>query len=236
MPSSNSTSDKKRNSNKSSPTLDNQPDLDSVKSAKNPKEPISDANSEGHSEKESEENNRDIVDTAAKQLHDNIGQMLGGDDNDSDEDRQSDTDALTTMNAIMEYNKRLVQKLEALEAKSGGLQKGDIQNSVQDTMHEVYSKYNKKEQSTGTHQSHSFELPVGDMMKGYGAFSTSIIKDKDKKNNDDETSTVKDDDEASTVKDDDDKIRIGDGEKDDIVVKVEATKSGITFSIHIPRN
>ncbi|KAG2208228.1 hypothetical protein INT47_006083 [Mucor saturninus] len=192
------------------------------------------ADSDAHSDSEdsSEEDERDIKDIAndaTEQLQGNIEKIVTGDD--SDDNAQSDADALTTMNAIMEYNKTLIQKLEALEARSGGLKKGDIQNSVHDTMHEVYTKYNKKEESTGTHQSHVFELPVGDMMKGYGAFSTSITDDK--KDKDEKKHT---DDEASTVKDDDDNIRIGDGVKDDIVVKVEATKGGITFSIHIPRN
>lgn len=203
----------------------------------------SDAKSDAHSDSEdgSEEDERDIkeiANDATEQLQGNIEQIVAGDD--SDDNQQSDADALTTMNAIMEYNKTLIQKLEALEARSGGLKKGDIQNSVHDTMHEVYTKYNKKEESTGTHQSHVFELPVGDMMKGYGAFSTSITGDKKDKEENNRKSVKNDkkdsDDETSTVKDDDDKIRIGDGEKDDIVVKVEATKGGITFSIHIPRN
>lgn len=190
----------------------------------------SDANSGDDSDDDSddsEEENRniqDIADDATEQLHNAIEQIVSDDD---DKDKIGDDDALTTMNAILEYNRMLVQNLEALEAKTGGLKKGDIQNTVHDTMNEVSAKYNKKEESSGTH--HSFELPVGDMLKGYGSFSTSEAYDKDdKKKNEDEESTVKDDDDG--------KIRIGDGEKDDIVVKVEATKSGITFSIHIPRN
>ena len=102
-------------------------------------------------------------------------------------------------------------------------------------MNEVSAKYNKKEQSGGTN--HSFELPIGDMMKSYGNFSTTPLSDDEDTTEEKEHTKKATDDEGTTVGGDEGgKIRIGDGEKDDIVVKVEATKTGITFSIHIPRN
>lgn len=185
-------------------------------------EEITDVETDESSDNVSDDNTDDDTDdeSTGKNLHENIKKMMSSDDEDSD--------ALTTMNAIMEYNRMLVKRLEALESKTGGLKKGDIQNTVHDTMNEVAAKYHKEEEPSRTH--HSFELPVGNTMKGIGSFSTSMANDKEDK--------TKHNDEESTVKDDDDegKIRIGNGEKDDIVVKVEATKSGITFSIHIPRN
>ncbi|KAI9483051.1 MAG: hypothetical protein EXX96DRAFT_128613 [Benjaminiella poitrasii] len=139
-------------------------------------------------------------------------------------------DALTTMNAIMEYNRRLMDRLNNLE-QHNELDKDDVQNTVQDTYNEVKSEFGQNENSKSIHE--SFELPIGDMMKGYGSYSSEPLPEKEahpKKRDKDEESTLHDDDDGAS------KIRIGNGDKDDIVVKVEATKTGITFCIHIPRN
>ncbi|GAA5817730.1 hypothetical protein MFLAVUS_011281 [Mucor flavus] len=159
-----------------------------------------------------------IANQATEQVKEELDQAI-----DSEEEDYGD-DAFTTMNAIMEYNRILVQRLERLEVKQG-LNKSNVQDTVKDTLNDVSAKYNKKEESGGTHR--SFEIPISsDMMKGYGCFSTEpVLDDKD----DTKKSEFGDD----TVKENDDDIV---REKDDIVVKVEATKTGITFSIHIPRN
>lgn len=154
-------------------------------------------------------------------------------DDDSDTEGEYDGDALTTMNAIMEYNRMLVQRLHELEDKTeGGLNKEAIQNTVQNTMSEVSAKYNKEQSGKGTQ--HSFELPIGDMMKGYGSLFTEPLPDTNQEK--DNTKKAEDEENTTVNGSDDGKLHIGNGEKDDIVVKVEATKTGITFSIHIPRN
>ncbi|CAO3611663.1 unnamed protein product [Mucor hiemalis] len=171
-----------------------------------------------------EQTNEDI-DDVKEQVQDTI-------EDDSETEGEFDSDALTTMNAIMEYNRMLVQRLHELEDKTGGLNKEAVQDTVKNTMDEVSAKYNKEQSGKGTH--HSFELPIGDMMKGYGSLSAEPLADA----SEEKDSAKKADDEENTTVDggDDGKIHIGNGEKDDIVVKVEATKTGITFSIHIPRN
>ncbi|KAK4514375.1 uncharacterized protein ATC70_001968 [Mucor velutinosus] len=168
-------------------------------------------------------------------------------DDDSDEDEgpfAGNTDAMTLMNAISEYNRMLMQRLSSLEseAKEQGeeVSKQSVKDTVQGTYNDIKTKYDKKSDSKGTH--HSFELPIGDMMKGYGNFDTTPLEDDDQDNQDSEEhqkQEKKDKDEESTVHDGEEnsgKLSIGNGDKDDIVVKVEATKTGITFCIHIPRN
>jgi hypothetical protein len=180
-----------------------------------------------------EEANDQVGDGESEELieeaRNKVAQIVGNDSD--DEEGEGDADALTTMNAIMEYNRMLVQRFQELEEKTGGFSKNDVQGTVKDTMDDLQAKYNKKEEPKGTR--HSFELPIGDMMKGYANYSSTPLPEAEEK----QEPTKKQEDEESTVKGDDDgKIRIGDGEKDDIVVKVDATKTGITFSIHIPRN
>ncbi|KAI8080235.1 uncharacterized protein B0P05DRAFT_540494 [Gilbertella persicaria] len=153
-----------------------------------------------------------------------------------DELNLGDNDALSTMNAIMEYNRQLMQRLNELEsqAQSQGqeVSKQTVQDTVQDTYNDIKTKYEKTQEGDGTN--HSFELPLGDMMKGYGNLNTEPLPDIH-----DSLSKKSDKDEESTVhggNNEGNKISIGNGGKDDIVVKVEATKTGITFSIHIPRD
>jgi hypothetical protein len=166
--------------------------------------------------------------TEQEKYKDNDQDVVSQDDSDegSDEDT-GDTDALTTMNAIMEYNRKLMQRLNQLESQvqeqGNHVSQEALQHTVQGTYNEIKDKYDSG--ASGTH--HSFELPIGDMMKGYGNLNTTPLPEQKK---DEETSTTKD------KGDEGNKISIGNGEKDDIVVKVEATKTGITFSIHIPRN
>ncbi|KAL9543466.1 hypothetical protein PS6_009271 [Mucor atramentarius] len=168
-------------------------------------------------------------------------------EDDSDEDEgpfAGNTDAMTLMNAISEYNRMLMQRLSSLEneAKEQGeeVSKQSVKDTVQGTYNDIKTKYDRKDDNKGTH--HSFELPIGDMMKGYGNFDTTPLEDDDQDNQDSkehQEQEKKDKDEESTVHDGEEnsgKLSIGNGDKDDIVVKVEATKTGITFSIHIPRS
>lgn len=180
--------------------------------------------------------NADEADQLIEQARNKVAAIVGNSNNDDsdDEEEQGDADALTTMNAILEYNRMLVRKFQEFEKRTRGFNKQDVQGAVNGTLNEVSAKYNKKDDSKGVHQ--SFELPIGDMMKGYGSLSSTPLPD-DAGKEEAEEPRKKHEDEESTVKGDDTgKIRIGDGEKDDIVIKVEATKTGITFSIHIPRN
>lgn len=230
MPSSITTSEKKRKSAlQKKSTKSFEPSNNKHKAAKS-SIPIQDSDeyTDDDDEEEEEEevmtkkgNIQDIANKATKEMQGKLKQAV---DSDSEEETV-DGDAMTTMNAIIEYNKMLVQRLEKLEADTGRLKKSDVQGTVKDTMNDVSAKYNKKEESTGTQ--HSFELPIGrDMMQGYGCFSTEPISD-------DKDDSKKSDDGEATIKDGGDTIV---REKDDIVVKVEATKTGITFSIHIPRS
>ncbi|GAA5805563.1 hypothetical protein HPULCUR_011082 [Helicostylum pulchrum] len=217
MPSSIATSEKKRksaNNKEASKSFDDS--KQKLEGSFNDAIEDSDKESDGDDDKVG--NIQDIANEATEQVKEELDQDI-----DSDEEEDYGGDAFTTINAIMEYNRILVQRLEILEVKQG-LNKSNVQDTVKDTLDDVSAKYNKKEESSGTH--HSFELPVSDMMKGYGCFSTEPVSD-------DKDDTKKSEDGDDTVKEsDDDIVR----EKDDIVVKVEATKTGITFSIHIPRN
>ncbi|KAI9245486.1 hypothetical protein EDC94DRAFT_628356, partial [Helicostylum pulchrum] len=216
MPSSIATSEKKRksaNNKEASKSFDDS--KQELEGSFNDAIEDSDKESDGDDDKVG--NIQDIANEATEQVKEELDQDI-----DSDEEEDYGGDAFTTINAIMEYNRILVQRLEILEVKQG-LNKSNVQDTVKDTLDDVSAKYNKKEESSGTH--HSFELPVSDMMKGYGCFSTEPVSD-------DKDDTKKSEDGDDTVKEsDDDIVR----EKDDIVVKVEATKTGITFSIHIPR-
>ncbi|CEP19824.1 hypothetical protein [Parasitella parasitica] len=172
----------------------------------------------------------------------NLAQEAQADLNeDSDDDAgpfAGNTDAMTLMNAITEYNRMLMKRLSTLEdeAKEQGEQvnKQNVRDTVQNTYNDVKNKYDKKVDNKGTH--HSFELPLGDMLHSFGKFDSSPLED-DEQDQEEKPSTYSKDEE-STVHNGDDagKISIGNGDKDDIVVKVEATKTGITFCIHIPRN
>jgi hypothetical protein len=176
-------------------------------------------------------------------------------------DGYSDTDALTTMNAIMAYNRQLVSRLQELEQRIEE-QGEELSDSVKDAVSDLKEalpdhitvnqpnlkakedagdftqhmpSYNKSTDTKGTN--HSFEFPIGDALLGSGNFNTTPLKD----NQDKEEPKKKNEDEETVNGDEKDTsngggIRISDGDKDDIVIKVEATKKGITFSIHIPRN
>lgn len=218
MPSSIATSEKKRksaNSKKASKSFDYcEQELEGSFN-----DAIEDSDKESDDDDDKVGSIQYIANEATEQVKEELNQAI-----ESEEEDYGD-DAFTTMNAIMEYNRILVQRLERLEVKQG-LNKSNVQGTVKDTLDEVSAKYNKKEESSGTH--HSFELPVSDMMKGYGCFSTEPVSD----DKDDTKKSESGDDTVKENDDDDDIVR----EKDDIVVKVEATKTGITFSIHIPRN
>ncbi|KAG2230353.1 hypothetical protein BDF21DRAFT_428280 [Thamnidium elegans] len=217
MPSSIATSEKKRkfaNNTKASKSFDdNKQELEGSFN-----DAIEDSDKESDDD-DKVESIQEIANEATEQVKEELDQAIDSDD----EEEDYGDDAFTTMNAIMEYNRIMVQRLERLDVKQG-LNKSNVRDTAKDTLDDVSAKYNKKEESSGTH--HSFELPVSDMMKGYGCFSTEPVSD-------DKDDTKKSEDGDDTVKEDDDDIV---REKDDIVVKVEATKTGITFSIHIPRN
>ena len=175
----------------------------------------------------------DAIGEAKEQAQEKVNELEQAMDSD-DEFYSSDNDALTTMNAIMEYNRQLIQRLNELEAnaesKGQEVSKQSVQETVQDTYNDIKAKYEKKQDENGVN--HSFELPIGDMMKGYGNFQTEAIPEEDAVDNSEK-------DEEATVHsgaDEANKFSIGSGGKDDIVVKVEATKNGIMFAIHIPRN
>ncbi|KAI8886351.1 hypothetical protein K501DRAFT_283834 [Backusella circina FSU 941] len=188
--------------------------------------------------------------TYSKEIEDTSG---------DESDAPSDTNALTTMDAIMAYNRQLVARLHELEHKIEK-QGEDLNDTVKDAVGDLKEalphhdnvdqskskpkeetgdftqampSYNKSTDTKGTN--HSFEFPIGDALMGSGNFSTTPLEDEHK-----EEEPKKRNEDEETVKGEDDTsgggIRISDGDKDDIVIKVEATKKGITFCIHIPRN
>ncbi|KAI8387353.1 hypothetical protein BD560DRAFT_382189 [Blakeslea trispora] len=203
-------------------TLSNQDKLSGIDQAQQSVKKAVDKNSSGQ-----------VIDEAKEQAQEKVNELEQSIDTD-DEFYSSDNDALSTMNAIMEYNRQLIQRLNELESKAESkgqeVSKQSVQDTVQDTYNDVKAKYEKKQDDNGVN--HSFELPIGDMMKGYGNFQTEALPDDDaaESNEKDEESTV------HSGADEGNKISIGSGGKDDIVVKVEATKTGIMFAIHIPRN
>ncbi|CEJ00927.1 hypothetical protein RMCBS344292_14967 [Rhizopus microsporus] len=149
----------------------------------------------------------------------------------SDMEGSHDTDALSTMNAILEYNRKLMQKLNELEDQKDSIKDPEktAEDTAQDTVKEV--KDEKKEVEDKGRPNYSFELPIGDVMKSYGSLSTSELPNKEsKKEDENETATVNKNFSEPH------KARANEAEKDDIVVKVDATRDGITLTIHIPRN
>lgn len=190
---------------------------------------------------------KDTLDKVGNTLDDKLDSIVPEDNDDSDSEGVTDCDALTTMNAIMEYNKKLMQKLiqlENMQKKHGKITKEHVQETVKDTYDEVKSKYDQTLPKNA-----SFELPIGDILQSYGNFTTEELPDNEEEEDDDdvEHEELEEEDEAhhdedTTVHDGEEpktssgSISLGNGDKDDIVVKVEATKTGITFCIHIPRN
>lgn len=153
----------------------------------------------------------------------------------SDSENLQDADALTTMNAIMEYNRKLMQRIAELEGQNDSDKdpKEAVKDTVQDVTEEAKGEQEKASKKDGS--THTFEFPLGDMMKSYGSLGTSELPEEtpekeEEKRNEDENSSVNNDDSEGNH------LRIGDGDKDDIVVKVDATRKGITLTIHIPRN
>ncbi|KAI8637189.1 hypothetical protein BD408DRAFT_424936 [Parasitella parasitica] len=189
-----------------------------------------------------EEKNNDAVQPDVSNSVKDIAQEAQTElDDDSDDDTglfAGNTDAMTLMNAISEYNRMLMKRLSMLEdeAKEQGEQvsKQTIRDTVQDTYNDVKTKYDRKDDDKGTH--HSFELPLGDMLHSYGNFDSTPLEDDEQGQEEKPSTGCKNEDSTAHNGDDAGKISIGSGDKDDIVVKVEATKTGITFSIHIPRN
>lgn len=200
--------------------------------------------------------NKDNMTKEAKDAVDHVRNELGNkldsiapEDSDDDSDGVTDCDALTTMNAIMEYNKKLMAKLLELEnkaKKNGKITKENVQETVKDTYDEVKSKYD-----TTLPKNASFELPIGDLLQSYGNFTTEEYSDGDEEHEGVHVEDVENEDNEEAHHDEDTtvhegeetnngtssgSISLGNGDRDDIVVKVEATKTGITFQIHIPRN
>ncbi|ORE01951.1 hypothetical protein BCV72DRAFT_216282 [Rhizopus microsporus var. microsporus] len=149
----------------------------------------------------------------------------------SDMEGSQDADALSVMNAILEHNRKLMQKLNELENQKDSIKDIEkiVEDTAQDTMKEVEDKKKEAEDKGGAN--YSFELPIGDVMKSYGSLSTSELPDKEpKKEDEDETATMNENTSEPH------KTCADETEKDDIVVKVDATRDGITLTIHIPRN
>ncbi|CAO3700509.1 unnamed protein product [Rhizopus stolonifer] len=127
---------------------------------------------------------------------------------------ESDTESIQDAEAfrtIMEYNRKLLQKIQELEKNNKDLKEKSVTPK-------------KDEEKKGTNQ--TFEFPIGEMLESYGSLNTSEPPEEEEKgaenNKEEETESGK--------------IRISDGDKDDIVVKVDATRKGITLTLHIPRN
>ncbi|KAG1049964.1 hypothetical protein G6F43_007739 [Rhizopus delemar] len=174
---------------------------------------------------EKKEDAKDVIDETKDRVKEST---------ESDSESLQDADALTTMNAIMEYNRKLMQRIAELEGQNDSDKdpKEAVKDTVQDITEEVKDKQEKASKKGGS--THTFEFPLGDMMKSYGSLATSELPEetpeKEEKKNEDDNSSVNNDDSESN------NLRIGDGDKDDIVVKVDATRKGITLTIHIPRN
>lgn len=168
----------------------------------------------------------DVIEHVADKAQDKVKDQV-----ESDMEGSHDSDALNTMNAILEYNRKLMQKLNELEDQKDSIKDPEktAEDTAQDTMKEV--KDEKKEAEDKGRSNYSFELPIGDIMKSYGSMSTSELPNREpKKEYENETVT------ANKNTSEPHKACTGEAEKDDIVVKVDATRDGITLTIHIPRN
>ncbi|KAG1450628.1 hypothetical protein G6F56_008298 [Rhizopus delemar] len=128
---------------------------------------------------------------------------------------ESDTESIQDAEAfrtIMEYNRKLLQRIQELEKNNKDLKEKSVTPK-------------KDEEKKGTNQ--TFEFPIGEMLESYGSLNTSEPPEEE------EEATAENNREEETESG---KIRISDGDKDDIVVKVDATRKGITLTLHIPRN
>ncbi|CAO3679043.1 hypothetical protein G6F70_005491 [Rhizopus microsporus] len=200
---------KKKSSKKLTESLGEQ-----VKPKKSPKKKVQLVN--GHT---------DVVEHVADKAQDKVKDQIESDM----EGSHHDTDALSTMNAILEYNRKLMQKLNELEDQKDSIKDPEktAEDTAKDTVKEV--KNEKKETEDKGRSNYSFELPIGDVMKSYGSLSTSELPNREAKEDGNETATVNKNTSEPH------KARADEAEKDDVVVKVDATRDGITLTIHIPR-
>ncbi|KAI9281545.1 hypothetical protein BY458DRAFT_544294 [Sporodiniella umbellata] len=135
---------------------------------------------------------------------------------------ESDTESiqgLDAMNTIMEYNRQLLQRIQELEKSNKAL----LENT------KSVNKKSKPKAEKGTSQ--TFEFPIGEMLENFGTLDTS-----DPVNDDPVDDPPNGDIQEEEGEVEGGNIRISDGDRDDIIVKVDATRKGITLTLHIPRN